>query len=371
MVRAGRAPNPRWRRQAEPRPEPVNEAKLQAFLTRAAYDLAAAQSAALVAIGDRLGLYSALAGSGPLTPAELARRTGTSERYLAEWLANQACGGYVEYEPRDGTFRLPDEQALALAAEGSRSFLAGAFQAAVGLVKAEARVAEAFRSGGGVASESYVAEVGEGMDRTSRARLMADLLPRWIPALEGMSGRLEAGAAVADLGCGRGALVLQLAAAFPRSRFLGIDAQVAAVEVARLAARRAGVDDRARFEVVAAADLPGDGYDLVTSFESLHEMSDPVLVARRIRFALGPDGAWLLVEPFASDRLEEDIGPWGRLTSSMSALHCLPVSAAAGGFGLGARAGERRLREVLEQARFTRVRRAAESPFQIVLEARP
>ena len=349
----------------------MNEAKLQAFLTRAVYDLAAAQSAALVAIGDRLGLYRAMAGAGPLTPAELARRTRTSERYVAEWLANQACGGYVEYEPRDGTFLLPEEQAYALAEEGSRAFLAGAFQTAVGLAKVWAQVAEAFRSGGGVPADAFGSEVGEGMDRTSRARLAAELLPRWIPALGDVGRRLDQGASVADVGCGRGAAVLQLAAAFPRSLFLGIDPQAAAVQSARLAAKRLGVDDRVRFRVATATALPEDGYDLVTCFESLHEIPDPVAAARRIRDALRPDGAWLLVEPFASDRLEDDLGPWGRLTSSMSALHCLPVSAAAHGFGPGARAGERRLRDILQEARFTRVGRVAGSPYQIVLEARP
>jgi len=349
----------------------VNEAKLQAFLTRAVYDLAAAQSAALVAIGDRLGLYRAMSGAGPLTPAELARRTRTSERYVAEWLANQACGGYVEYEATHGTFLLPEEQARALAEEGSRAFLAGAFQTAAGLVKAWEQVAGVFHHSGGVPADAYGAEVGEGMARTAHARLAAELLPRWIPALEGMSRRLEQGASIADVGCGRGAAVLQLAAAFPRSRFLGIDPQAAAVEAARLSAKRAGVDDRVRFEVASATELPRHDYDLVTSFESLHEMSDPVAAACRIRAALRPDGAWLLVEPFASDRLEDDVGPWGRLTSSMSTLYCLPVSAATGGFGPGARAGERRLREILREARFSRIGRAAESPFQIVLEARP
>lgn len=350
---------------------PVNEARLQAFLARALYDLAAAQSAALVVIGDRLGLYRAMAGAGPLTPAELARRTGTSERYVAEWLANQACGGYVDYEPGGATFRLSEEHAQVLAQEGNRAFLAGAFQVAAGLVKAEVQVAEAFRTGGGLPADAYAPQVAEGMERTSRARLGAELLARWIPALGELPLRLEEGASVADVGCGRGAAVVQLAAAFPRSRFLGIDPNPAAVAAAREAAARAGLPGNARFEVAGGAELPGDGYDLVTCFESLHEMADPVAAARRIHAALDPEGVWLLVEPFASDRLEDDAGTWGRLTSSMSALLCLPVSAAAGGFGLGARAGERRLREILHEARFTRVQRAAESPFQVVLAGRP
>lgn len=369
MPPAGRRA-PRSRRRAEAGGGAVNQAKLQAFLARALNDLAAAQSAALVAVGDRLGLYRALAGAGPLTPAELARRTGTSERYVAEWLANQACGGYLEYQPQAGTFELPEEHAEALAREQSPSLLAGSFRVAAGLVKSEAQVADAFRSGGGVPAESYGREVAEGMERTSRARLAAELLQRWIPALAGVAARLEAGASAADVGCGRGAAVIELAAAYPRSRFLGIDRQVSAIAAARVASTQAGATN-ARFEVAEALELAGEDYDLVTSFESLHEMSDPRGAARRIRAALGSDGVWLLVEPFAADRLEDDVGPWGRLTSSMSVLHCLPVSAASGGFGLGARAGERRLREVLGEAGFTRVRRALESPFLLVLEARP
>jgi ubiquinone/menaquinone biosynthesis C-methylase UbiE len=345
----------------------VNQAKLQAFLARALHDLAAAQSAALVALGDRLGLYRALAGAGPLTPAELARRTGTSERYVAEWLANQACGGYLDYEPAAGTFVLPEEHAEALAREESPSLIAGAFRVAAGLVANQARVAEAFRSGGGVPAESYDG-VAEGMERTSRARL-GELLQRWIPALAGVAARLDAGAAAADVGCGRGAAVVRLAAAYPRSSFLGIDRQASAIAAARAAAAQAGAAN-ARFEVGDALELAGTGYALVTSFESLHEMSDPQGAARRIHAALGPDGVWLLVEPYASDRLEDDAGAWGRLTSSTSVLHCLPVSAAAGGFGLGARAGERALRELLAHAGFARVSRAVESPYLLVLEAR-
>jgi SAM-dependent methyltransferase len=277
----------------------------------------------------------------------------------------------VEYEPGAGTYRLPDEQALALAELGSRAFLAGAFQAAAGLVKAEGLVAEAFRSGRGVAPERYDVQVADGMHRTSDARLRAELLTKWIPSLDGVPQRLAEGATVADVGCGRGAALLQLAAAFPRSSFLGIDLDAAAIEAARAAAAGAGQSGRVRFEAVPAAALPGERYDLVLCVESLHEVADPLAAAARIRAALAPDGAWLLVEPFASDRLEDDAGPWGRLVSSTSTLRCLPVSAAAGGFGLGARAGEGRLREVLRQAGFARVRRAVDSPFQIVLEARP
>lgn len=349
----------------------VNEAKLQAFLARALYDLAAAQSAALVVIGDRLGLYRAMSGAGALTPVELAARTGTSERYVREWLANQACGGYVEYDPDRGTFTLPEEQGMALATEGSRGFLAGAFQTAVGLVKAEEDVAAAFRTGDGVSRSTYAPDVAEGMGRTSRARHGADLLLRWIQAMDGIEARLQAGARVADIGCGRGAALVLLATAFPGSRFVGFDADPRSIERARAEAAQAGLGEGVRFEVASATDFPGEGFDLVTSIESLHEVSDPVSAARRIRAALRPDGAWLIVEPFSAERLEENLGPWGRLVSSMSALHCLPVSASGGALGPGAMMGEHGIAEVVQAAGFTRCRKVIESSLHVVLAARP
>ena len=349
----------------------VNDAKLQAFLARALYDLGAAQSAALVAIGDRLGLYKAMAGAGPLTPRELAERTGTSEVYVREWLANQACGGYVEHDPVAGAFTLPEEQALALADEQSRAFVAAAFQAAAGLAGVHDRLAAAFRSGGGIPHEAYGPGVAEGMARTSRACYGEDLLRRWLAALEGMTARLEAGASVADLGCGQGAVVLALARAFPRSRFAGFDVDAASIEAARRAAAEARLTASVRFDAMAAADLPAEGYDLVTSFESFHEMADPPSVARRVRAALAAEGAWLIVEPFASGRLEDDVGPWGRLVSSMSALHCLPLSLAQGGGALGPRAGAAAIADVVRAAGFRRVRHLPDEPYQVLLEARP
>ena len=349
----------------------ANEAKLQAFLARALYDLGAAQSAALVAIGDRLGLYRAMAGAGPLTPGQLAERTGTSEVYLREWLANQACGGYVEYDPSVGTFALSEEQALALAREDSPSFVAAAFQAAAGLASARQALADAFRSGQGVPREAYAPELAEATGRIARARYSESLLRRWVGALPGMTARLDAGASVADLGCGQGAVVLALARAFPRSRFAGFDADAASIEAARRAAREAGLGGSVRFEVAPAAAFPGDGYDLVMCFESFHEMGDPAGVARRVRAALAAEGAWLVVEPFASGRLEEDVGPWGRLVSSMSALHCLPVSLSDGGGALGPRAGAAAIAEVARAAGFGRVRRLPDEAYQVLLEARP
>jgi len=349
----------------------VNDAKLQAFLARALYDLAAAQSASLVAIGDRLGLYKAMAGAGRLTPRELAQRTGASEAYLREWLANQACGGYVEYDPATGAFVLPEEQALALAGEESPAFVAAAFQVAAGLARLQDPLATAFRSGRGVPRDAYGPAVALGMARTSRARYREDLLRRWVGALPGMTARLEAGASVADLGCGHGAVVLVLARAFPRSRFAGFDADAASIEAARSAAAEARLRASVRFERASAVDFPGAGYDLVTCLESFHEMGDPQSVARRVRAALASDGAWLIVEPFAAGRLEDDVGPWGRLVSSMSALQCLPVSLADGGGALGPRAGAAAIAEVVHAAGFGRVRSLPDEPYQVLIEARP
>ena len=349
----------------------ANEAKLQAFLARALYDLGAAQSAALVALGDRLGLYKAMAGAGPLTPAQLAVRTGASEVYLREWLANQACGGYVEYDPGRGTFTLPEEHALALAREDGPAFVGAAFRGAAGLASAQDELADAFRTGGGVPREAYSPELAEATGRIARARYGEGLLRRWLDALPGMTARLEAGASVADVGCGEGAVVLALARAFPRSRFAGYDTHAASIEAARRRARDEGLADAARFEIGAAADLPGGGYDLVTSFESLHEMGEPARVAGRVRAALAADGAWLIVEPFASGRLEGDLGAWGRLVSSMAVLHCLPVSIADGGGALGPRAGAAAIADVLRAAGFRTVRPLPDEPYQILLEARP
>ena len=348
----------------------ANEAKLQAFLARAMYDLGAAQSAALVALGDRLGLYKAMAGAGPLTAAQLAERTGTSEVYLREWLANQACGGYVEYDAASRTFTLPEEQAAALAREDGPA-MAAVFQGAAGLASARDELADAFRSGRGVPREAYSAELAEAPGRVARARYPEALLRRWLDSMPGMTARLEAGATVADVGCGEGAVVLALARAFPRSLFAGYDAHAPSIEAARRRAREAGLGARAVFEAAAARDLPGAGYDLVTCFESLHEMADPGRVARRVRAALAGDGAWLIVEPFASGRLEGDLGPWGRLVSSMAVLHCLPVSVADGGGALGPRAGSEAIAQVVRDAGFQTVRPLPDEPYLILLEARP
>lgn len=348
----------------------INEAKLQAFMARVLQDVGATQSAALVVIGDRLGLYRAMAGSGPLTSQDLAARTGTSERYVREWLVNQAAGGYVQYDPETGTFVLPEEQALVLATADSRAFLPGAFQMAVALVKRGDEVADAFRTGTGIEYGQWEATFFEGMERCARARYATHLLRSWIPALDGVQAKLEAGASVADIGCGRGAALMLLAQEFPRSRFVGYDTHAPAIAHACASAAEAGIAGRLAFEVASATEYWGAGYDLVTCFDTLHDLADPVAAARHVAETLAPDGTWLIVEPPAGGRIEENLGPLGRLVSSTSALHCIPASLAQGGAGLGALSGEARIREIVVAGGLTRFRRVTETAFDLVLEVR-
>jgi SAM-dependent methyltransferase len=349
----------------------VNEARLQALLARLVYDLAAAQSAPLVVIGDRLGLYRAMARSGPATPGELARQAGVDPGYVSEWLVNQAAAGYVTYDPATGRFELPAEHALALADESSAVFMAGAFQIATGLVRATDAVARAFRTGEGVSATAYGTELFEGMDRASGVRARAQLLVAWLPALDDVVARLQAGASVADVGCGQGAAILALATAFPRSRFVGFDVHPPFIERARRAAAAARRDGRVRFEVAAAHDFPGEAYDLVTCLDCLHELADPVAAARHVRSALKADGTWLVVEPFSSDRVEGNLGPLGRLVSSVSALYCLPAARSAGGGRSGAPRGESWVREVAAGGGFSCVRLLPDVAANLVFEIRP
>ena len=350
--------------------ELVDGRKLDAFVQHVVGELGAAASAVLVRIGDRLGLYRALAEAGPATPAELAARTDTHERYVREWLANQAAGGYVTYDPSTGRYTLPPEQAVALATDDSPASVQGAFQVLSAMTRAEARIAEAFRTGGGLAWGEQDPVLFEGTERFFRPGYAANLIERWIPALEGIEPRLRAGGSVADVGCGHGASTLLMARAYPRSQFVGFDTHPASIDAARSRAAEAGLDGRVRFEVADAGSFPGGGYDLVAHFDSLHDMVDPVGAARRVRQALAPEGAWMLVEPAAGDRVEDNLNPVGRLFYAASTLICVPNSLAGHGPALGAQAGEARLRQVAEQAGFRRFRRATETPFNIVCEAR-
>jgi SAM-dependent methyltransferase len=352
------------------RPREVDQAKLEAFIAKVVNELGATSGAILVRIGDELGLYKAMADGEPVTPAELARRTGTRERYVREWLANQAAGGYVEYDATTGTFTLPAEQALALATEDSPASVQGAFQSYGAFWAAREKITERFRTGDGLPWGEHHHDLFAGTERFFRPGYAAHLVSEWIPALDGVEEKLRRGGIVADVGCGYGTSTLLLAKAYPRARLVGYDSHAGSIEAARRSAEREGVADRVTFEVADATSFPGTGFDLVAHFDSLHDMADPVGAARRVRQALAPGGTWMLVEPFAGDRLEDNLNPVGRLFYAASTLVCVPNSLAGHGPALGAQAGEARLREVAEQAGFRSFRRATQTPFNIVLEAR-
>jgi SAM-dependent methyltransferase len=350
----------------------VDAQKLEQFVFRAVEEVGATLNAALVVMGDKLGLYRALAGAGGLTPVELARRTGASERYVREWLNAQAAGGYVEYDPSDGSYTLGPEQTIALTDDQSPAYLPGFFQIALGSVLDSPRITEAARSGEGVGWHEHNHDVFDGCERFFRPGYNANLIPAWLPALEGVVAKLEAGAKVADVGCGHGSSTILMAQAFPRSTFVGTDYHAGSIETARERAEEAGVADRVRFETAAAAVHPGEGYDLVTMFDCLHDMGDPVGAARQVRKTLAPDGTWLIVEPMAGDRVEDNLNPVGRAYYGFSTFLCTPASLSQEvGLALGAQAGEARIGDVVAAGGFTRFRRAAETPFNLVFEARP
>ncbi len=351
-----------------PRQEPAPR-EVEAFVHKALGDVAGALTASLVVIGDKLGLYKALA-NGPATPAELAARSGTTERYVREWLNAQAAAGYVTYA--DGRYTLPPAHAACLTDDDSPACVLGAFQGMTAAMRANGKVAEGFKSGCGVGWHEHDPELFVGVERFFRPGYNAHLVAEWIPALDGVEEKLRRGARVADVGCGLGSSTVILAQAFPRSTFVGFDYHRPSIERARDRARAAGVADRVRFDVASAKTFPGDDYDLIACFDCLHDMGDPVGAARHIREALAPDGTWLLVEPFAGDQVEENLTPVGRLFYSVSTLVCTPASLAQEvGLALGAQAGEARLNAVVAEAGFTRIRRATATPFNLVLEARP
>jgi SAM-dependent methyltransferase len=346
--------------------------KLQEFVFRAVDEVGATLNAALVVMGDRLGLYRALADAGPVTPGELAGRTDTAERYVREWLNAQAAGGYVEYDADSGRYSLPPEQTVALTDESSPAYLPGFFQLAIGSVLDSPRITEAARSGEGIGWHDHVEHVHEGCERFFRPGYNAHLLTEWLPALDGVVEKLEHGGSVADVGCGHGASTVLMAQAFPASRFHGFDYYDDALEIARERAREAGVAGSVAFATAPAASYSGDGYDLVTMFDCLHDMGDPVGAARHVRSTLAPDGSWMIVEPRAGDRVEENLNPVGRAYYGFSTLLCTPSSLSQEvGLALGAQAGEARIREVVLGAGFSSFRRVAETPFNMVFEARP
>jgi len=345
--------------------------KLNAFIGQFVTDLGAAVHAGMVVIGEKLGLYKALA-AGPLTSTELATKTHTDERYIREWLSSQAAGGYVTYDATTHKFSLTTEQAFTLANEDSPAYLPGAFELALGSLAAVPRIAESFRSGAGMGWHEHADGVFHGCEKFFRPGYAANLVTAWIPALADVKAKLETGARVADVGCGKGASTILMAKAFPKSHFFGFDYHDKSIEAARETARREGVADRVSFDVYSAKNFPGKDYDFVAVFDCLHDMGDPVGAAQHVRQSLAKDGTWMIVEPFANDQLKDNLNPVGRVYYSFSTLLCTPCSRSQEvALCLGAQAGEARIRQVVTSAGFNRFRRATETPFNIVYEARP
>ncbi len=351
----------------------IDETKLNEFVGKFAGDLGAVMHAATVLIGDKLGLYKVMADGEPITAKELAERTATDERYMREWLSAQAASGYVEYDPASERFRLPPEQAFALTNEYNPLFVPGGLQVAASTIKDSDALAEAIRTSRSVGWHEHHHDLYEGTERFFRPNYIGNLTTSWIPALDGVEEKLRAGAKVADVGCGHGSSTIILAQEYPNSAFYGFDYHEGSISAARRAASEAGVEERCTFEVASAKGYPGAGeYDLVTFFDCLHDMGDPVGVAAHVRETLKPDGTWMIVEPYAGDRLEDNLNPVGRIFYSASTVLCVPASKDQEvGLALGAQAGEARMREVVTAGGFSRFKRAAETPFNLVFEARP
>jgi len=348
----------------------INEEKLNAFLGKVVGDFGASLSSTLVYIGLKLGLYQAMAGAGPLTPAELAQRTGTVERYVREWLVNQAAGGYVEYDAKTGRYMLPAEQAVALTDEASPFYVAGGFYVVKAMSRAEKRITEAFQNGGGMLWGEHDPDLFVGTERFFRPGYTAHLVSEWIPSLSGVEAKLKAGAKVADVGCGHGASTLIMAKAYPKAQFYGFDNHKPSIEHARREAAKVGLADHIRFEVADAKSFPDEQYDLIAFFDCLHDMGDPVGALRRAYQTLAKDGSVLIVEPMAGNSAEENFNPIGRTFSAASTLCCTANSLALGGPALGAVATEKTLRETVTAGGFSQFRRATETPFNRIFEAR-
>jgi SAM-dependent methyltransferase len=350
----------------------VDEGRLNAFVGHMLGDMGAAMTASLVLVGDKLGLYKALAEAGPTTSAGLAALTGTNERMVREWLAAQAASGYVDYDAEAELYSLSPEQAMVFADEASPVFLAGFYDIAAAAIRGEDRVIEAFRTGKGLGWHEQHRCLFCGTERFFRTSYKHHLLQEWLPALDGVAAKLERGGTVADVGCGHGVSTILMARAFPNAQFIGFDYHAPSIEAARDAAEAAGVADRVVFEVAAAKQFPGRGYDLVAFFDCLHDMGDPAGAAVHVRETLAPDGTWMIVEPMAGDRLSDNLNPVGRIYYAASTMICTPASLSQEvGLALGAQAGQARLRDVVTGAGFSRFREAVATPFNMVLEARP
>jgi SAM-dependent methyltransferase len=349
---------------------PINEDKMNAFLGKVVGDFGASLSSALVYIGQKLGLYKALADGGPATPAELAQRTNTNERYVREWLINQAAGGYVEYDAATGRYHLPPEQAVALADEHSPFYVGGGFFVIKAMTSAVSRIEDHFRNGGGMLWGEHDSDLFIGTEKFFRPGYSAHLVATWIPSLTGIEARLNSGGRVADIGCGHGASTIIMARAFPNSRFFGFDNHEASIQHAREAAEAAGVSDRVTFAVADARAFPGEDYDLICFFDCLHDMGDPLGAAKRASAALGKFGSALIVEPMAGNTVEENFNPIGRTFAAASTLCCTSNSLALDGPALGAVASEEAIGKIVLAGGFKQFRRATETPFNRVFEAR-
>jgi len=350
----------------------IDENKLNEMIGKVIADIGATFHAPLVLIGEKLGLFTKLA-KGKMNGEELAAATGTAIRYVQEWLPSMAAGGYVSYDPEDEKYFLTEEQSLVLADEDSPAYMPGAFQAATAAIRSESKIAEAFRTGEGMGWHEHDAELFHGCERFYKPLYRTNLVQNWIPALEGVQQKLEAGAYVADVGCGYGLSTILMAQAFPKSQFKGFDYHEPSIVTARQRAQDAGVSDRVSFEPVSAHDLDGSGFDFITSFDCVHDMGNPASAAEKVLKALKPDGTWMIVEPFAGDRVEQNFSPIGRLYYCASVTLCVSGALAQDGevHALGGQAGEARLKEVIMSGGFTRFRRATETPVNIVYEVRP
>ncbi len=348
----------------------IDEEKLQAFLGKVVTDLGGASSVPLILMGDRLGLYQAMASGGPVTSQELAASTGLHERYVREWLLNQTASGYIEYDPTRERYTLPPEHAIALLDTSSMAYVGGLFYSVEAALKAQERIAQAFRTGEGLAWGDQAPELFPATECMFRPGYEANLVQSWIPALDGMHERLQAGATVADVGCGYGASTIVMAQAFPNSRFFGFDPHAPSIEAARRSAEKAGVSDRVTFKVASAQDFPGTDYTLVAFFDCLHDMGDPLGAIAHTAQALSPEGSVLLVEPMAGEAIEDCVNPVARLFTAGSIFLCTPNAIATGDIALGNQVPEQKLREIVRAGGLSQFRRVAETPFNRIFEAR-